>query len=44
MLEALSNVIAIHFVGNKHPSLDIVKHCELLYVRRFAVLTWSTWF
>jgi hypothetical protein len=43
MLEALSNVIVVHFVGNKYLSLDFVKHCELLYVRRFAILTWLTW-
>jgi hypothetical protein len=44
-LELLSKfVIVIYFVGNKHPSLYIVKGCELLYVCKFAILTWLIWF
>jgi hypothetical protein len=38
-LELLSKfVIVIYFVGNKHPSLYIVKGCELLYVCNFNMV------
>jgi hypothetical protein len=44
-LEVLSKfVIVTYFVGNKHSSLYIVKGCELLYVCKFAILTWLNWF
>jgi hypothetical protein len=37
-LEAFSNVVVVHFVGNKHLYLNMIKHCELLYVSKFAFL------
>lgn len=42
-LDSLSESIAIHFVGATHPPIDIIKACDLLYVRRAVVSTWITW-
>jgi hypothetical protein len=40
-IDTLSNVMAVHFVGDKHPSSNIIKSYKLLYVCGFAV--WLTW-
>jgi len=42
-LEALSDVVVVHFIGDKHPSMNIIKSYKLLYVRRLVVQTWLTW-
>lgn len=31
-LEAFSNVVVVHFLGNKHLDLNMIKHCELPYL------------
>ena len=36
-LEALFDVVVVHFVSDKHPPSNIIKNCKLLYVHRFAV-------
>jgi hypothetical protein len=38
-LEMLLDVIAVHFQKNKHPCLNIVKHCELFYIHKYVILT-----
>jgi hypothetical protein len=42
-LETLSDAVAVHFVGTKHPPSNIIKSCKLLYIRRSIVLLWLTW-
>ena len=42
-LETLSDAVAVHFVGTKHPPSNIIKSYKLLYVCRFVVLLWLTW-
>jgi hypothetical protein len=39
-LEAFSNVVVVHFLGNKHLDLNMIKHCELSYLSKFAFFTW----
>jgi hypothetical protein len=42
-LDTLFDIVAVHFVGDKHPSPNIIKSYKLLYVRRFAVQMWLSW-
>jgi hypothetical protein len=42
-LESLSDIDAIHFVGNTHPPIEFVKMCKLLYGSKFAIFTWLNW-
>jgi len=41
-LVSLSNM-QIHFVGNTHPPIELVKMCKLLYVWKFAIFTLFNW-
>jgi hypothetical protein len=43
-LKSLYDIIAIHFVGSSHPHVKLVKSCKLLYVRKFVITIWFTWF
>jgi len=42
-LECLFDFITVHFVGNTHPPMEIVKSCKFLYVRKFVITIWLTW-
>ncbi|HYP43548.1 MAG TPA: DUF6570 domain-containing protein, partial [Candidatus Nitrosocosmicus sp.] len=42
-LDALCDLVAVHFIGDKHRPVNIITSCKLLYVRRTVVHTWHTW-
>jgi hypothetical protein len=42
-LESLSDFVFVHFVNNTHPSIEVVKSCKFLYVRKYVVTLWLTW-
>jgi len=39
----LSNFVVVHFVGNTHLPIEVVKSCKFLYVCKFVVTLWLTW-
>ncbi len=41
-LKSLFDTIAVHFVGNSHPLIELVQSCKLLYVHKFVVTIWFT--
>jgi hypothetical protein len=42
-LESLFDFIAVHFVGNTHLSMEIIKNCKFLYVKKCVITIWLTW-
>ncbi len=43
-LKSLSNTIVVHFVVHSHPHIELVKSCKLLYVLKYVITIWFTWF
>lgn len=42
-LQSLSNVIAIHFVGNFCSSINVIQNYKLLYIQKLTLTIWLTW-
>jgi hypothetical protein len=43
ILKALFGIVAIHFVGNKHPPINTIINYKVLYNCRFAIHMCLTW-
>jgi len=39
----LIDTIAIHFVRNSHPPIELEKNCRLLYVHKYIITVWLIW-
>jgi hypothetical protein len=42
-LESLFDFITVHFVGNTHPPMEIIKSCKFLYMEKVVITIWLTW-
>ncbi len=42
-LESLFDFIVVHFVGNTHLPMEIIKNYKFLYVRKCVITIWLTW-
>jgi hypothetical protein len=42
-LEPLFDFILVHFVGNTHLPMEIIKNCKFLYVKKCIITIWLTW-